>query len=126
MRSMVLDVQSAARGFDERSQVVLEKAQAGADTCRMVGSQALSVPTQSPLSSFDSRSWRRCAACMHFDNVNACVRARFGNAVARAAALWKCLSARASSMLLHASAHIFTMSTRARMRANKTQLTCVC
>ena len=60
MRSMVLDVQSAARAFDERSQVVLEQAQAGADTCRMVGPQALSVPTQSPLSSFDSRSWPAC------------------------------------------------------------------
>ena len=32
MRSMVLDVQSAAPSFDERSQVELEKAQAGADT----------------------------------------------------------------------------------------------
>ena len=31
LRNMVLDVQSAARGFDERSQVVLEKAQAGAE-----------------------------------------------------------------------------------------------
>ena len=60
MRSMVLDVQSAARAFDERSQVVLEKAQAGADTCRMVGPQSLSVPTQSPLSCFDSRSWPAC------------------------------------------------------------------
>ena len=60
MRSMVLDVQSAARAFDEQSQVVLEQAQAGADTCRMVGPQALSVPTQSPLSSFDSRSWPAC------------------------------------------------------------------
>ena len=60
LRSMVLDVQSAARGFDERSQLVLEKAQAGADACRMVGPQSLSVPTQSPLSSFDSRSWPAC------------------------------------------------------------------
>ena len=60
MRTMVLDVQSAARSFDEQSQVVLEQAQAGADTCRMVGPQALSVPTQSPLSSFDSRSWPAC------------------------------------------------------------------
>ena len=43
MRSMVLDVQSAARSFDERAQVVLEKAQAGADTCRAVGPHSLSV-----------------------------------------------------------------------------------
>ena len=60
MRSMVLDVQSAARSFDERAQVVLETAQAGADTCRVVGPQSLSVPTQRPLSSFDSRSWPAC------------------------------------------------------------------
>ena len=60
MRSMVLDVQSAVPSFYERSQVELEKAQAGADTCRMVGPQSLSVPTQSPLSSFDSRSWPAC------------------------------------------------------------------
>ena len=56
MRSIVLDVQSAVRSFDERAQVVLEAAQAGADTCRVVGTQSLSVPTQTPLSSFDSRS----------------------------------------------------------------------
>ncbi len=60
MRSMVLDVQSAARSFDERAQVVLEKAQAGADACRAVGPHSLSVPTQKPLSSFDSRSWPAC------------------------------------------------------------------
>ena len=60
MRSMVLDVQSAASSFDERAQVVLEKAQAGADTCRVVGPQSLSVPTQTPLSAFDSRSWPAC------------------------------------------------------------------
>ena len=60
LRSMVLDVQSAAPSIDEQSQAVLEKAQPGADTCRMVGPQSLSVPTQSPLSSFDSRSWPAC------------------------------------------------------------------
>ena len=60
MRSMVLDVQSAARSFDERAQVVLKRAQAGADTCRAVGPHSLSVPTQKPLSSFDSRSWPAC------------------------------------------------------------------
>ena len=60
MRSMVLDVQSAASSFDERAQVVLETAQAGADACRAVGPHSLSVPTQKPLSSFDSRSWPAC------------------------------------------------------------------
>ena len=60
MRSIVLDLQSAARSFDERAQVVLEAAQAGADTCRVVAPQSLSVPTQRPLSSFDSRSWPAC------------------------------------------------------------------
>ena len=62
MRSMVLDVQSAARSFDERTQVVLETAQAGADTWRVVDPQSLSVPTQRPLSSFDSRSYPACYA----------------------------------------------------------------
>ena len=60
MRSMVLDVQSAARSFDERTQVVLETALAGADTWRVVDPQSLSVPTQRPLSSFDSRPWPAC------------------------------------------------------------------
>ena len=60
MRSMVLDLQSAARAFDVQAQVVLEKAQAGADTCRAVTPQSLSVPTGTPLSSFDSRSWPAC------------------------------------------------------------------
>ena len=60
MRTMVLDVQSAARSFDDRAQVVLERAQAGADACRAVGPHSLSVPTQKPLSSFDSRSWPAC------------------------------------------------------------------
>ena len=60
LRSMVLDVQSAARAFDERSQVVLERAQAGADACKKVDSQSLAVPTHGPLSSFDSRSWLAC------------------------------------------------------------------
>ena len=60
MRSMVLDVQSAARSRDERTQVVLETAQAGADTWRVVEPQSLSEPTQRPLSSFDSRSYLAC------------------------------------------------------------------
>ena len=60
MRSMVLDVQSAARSFDERAQVALERAQAGADACRAVGPHSLSVPTQKPLSCFDNRSWPAC------------------------------------------------------------------
>ncbi len=60
MRSMVLDVQSAARSLDERAQVELETAQARADTCRMVTPQSLSVPTQKPISAFDSRSWPAC------------------------------------------------------------------
>ena len=56
----MLEVQTAARSFDERSQVVLERAQAGADACKMVCPQSLAVPTQGPLSSFDSRSWSAC------------------------------------------------------------------
>ena len=60
MSSMVLDVQSAARTFDERAKVVMEQAHAGADACRVVGPQSLSVPTQRPLSSYVSRSWPAC------------------------------------------------------------------
>ena len=66
LRSMVLDAQSAAPSFDEQSQAVLEKAQPGADTCRMVGPQSLSVPTQSPLSSFDSTYWPACYTAFWF------------------------------------------------------------
>ena len=60
MKSMVLDVQAAARSLDERSGAELEKAQAGADACRIVDPQSLAVPTQGPMSSFDSRSWPAC------------------------------------------------------------------
>ena len=60
LKTMVLQVQSAARSFDERSQVELERAQAGADACKMVSPQSLAVPTQGPLSSYDSRSWPAC------------------------------------------------------------------
>ena len=56
LKTMVLDVQTAARSFDERSQVVLERAQAGADACKMVSPQCLAVPTQEHPSWFDSRS----------------------------------------------------------------------
>ena len=60
LKSMVLDVQAAARSLDERSQAELEKAQTGADACRIVDPQSLAVPTQGPMSSFDSRSWPAC------------------------------------------------------------------
>ena len=60
LKSMVLDVQTAARSFDRSAQVVLERVQAGAETCRPVGPQALAVPTQGPLQTFDSCSWPAC------------------------------------------------------------------
>ena len=62
LKTMVLDVQTAARSFDERSQVVLERAQAGADACKMVDPQSLAVPTQRPLSAWGSLPGRRAAA----------------------------------------------------------------
>ena len=60
MRSMVLDLQSAARSFDVQAQGVLEKAQTGAGACRAVTPQSLSVPTGTPLRTLDSRSWPAC------------------------------------------------------------------
>ena len=60
MKSMVLDVQTVARSFDEKTQAELETAQAGADACRTVTPEALAIPTQKPLNSFDARTWPTC------------------------------------------------------------------
>ena len=57
LKSMVLDVQQVVRSFDESSTAALEKAQAGADARRSVCPQALAIPTQQPMDSFDARTW---------------------------------------------------------------------
>ena len=57
LKSMVLDVQQVVRSFDERSSAALEKAQSGADARRSVCPQALAIPTQQPMDSFDARTW---------------------------------------------------------------------
>ena len=54
---MVLDVQQVVRSFDEKSRAVLEIAQTGADARRAVCPQALAIPTQQPMDSFDARTW---------------------------------------------------------------------
>jgi hypothetical protein len=60
LKSMVLDVQSIVRSFDHKTQTQLEAAQAGADARRAVSTEALAVPTQKPLDSFDARTWPAC------------------------------------------------------------------
>ena len=53
-------MQAAARSFDEKALADLEAAQAGADLRRTVCPQALAIPTQKPLDSFDCRTWPAC------------------------------------------------------------------
>ena len=60
MKSVVLDVQTVARSFDEKTQAELETAQAGADARRTVSPEALAIPTEKPLNSFDARTWPAC------------------------------------------------------------------
>ena len=54
---MVLGVQQVARSFDDKTRIQLEQAQAGADNRRQVCPQALAIPTQQPMGSFDARTW---------------------------------------------------------------------
>ena len=56
-KSMVLDVQQVARSMEENGNAALEKAHAGADARRAVCPQALAIPTQQPMDSFDARTW---------------------------------------------------------------------
>ena len=79
MKSLVLDVQTVARSFDEKTQAEFGTAQAGADACPTVTPEALATPTQKPLNysmpelgllvlwSFGSetarRTWRETGPC---------------------------------------------------------------
>ena len=56
-KSMVLDVQQVARSLEESGSTELEKAHAGADARRSVCPEALAIPTQKPMDSFDARTW---------------------------------------------------------------------
>ena len=60
MKSLVLDVQQVARSLKESDLVALEAAHTGEDARRTVFPQALAVPTQKPLDSFDARTWPLC------------------------------------------------------------------
>ena len=60
MKSLVLDVQTVARAFDEKTQNELETIQAGADSRRKVCPNALAIPTLKALESWDARSWAAC------------------------------------------------------------------
>ena len=57
LKSLVLDVQRVASTFDEKTLATLEAAQSGAESCRMVTSESLAVPTGKPLDAFDGRTW---------------------------------------------------------------------
>ena len=48
LKSVVLDLQTISRSFDEKSQAELESVQAGADARRTVSPEALAVPTDKP------------------------------------------------------------------------------
>ena len=65
VNSLVFDVQSVVRSFEGKMQAQLEYAQAGADARRTVCPEALAIPTQKPLDSFDSRTWHAGKA-IHF------------------------------------------------------------
>jgi hypothetical protein len=60
MKSLVLDVQQVARSLKDSDLAALEVAQTGEDARRKVFPQALAVPTQKPMDSFDARTWPLC------------------------------------------------------------------
>jgi len=60
MTSLVLDVQQVARSLKDSDLAALEATQTGEDARRTVFPQALAVPTQKPLDSFDARTWPLC------------------------------------------------------------------
>ena len=60
LQSLILDVQSTVRGFDERTQASVERALAETDTRLSVCSAALAIPTEGPLDSFIARTYPAC------------------------------------------------------------------
>eukprot|EP00812_Abedinium_dasypus_P007843 NODE_1_length_8589_cov_4.556480.p1 GENE.NODE_1_length_8589_cov_4.556480~~NODE_1_length_8589_cov_4.556480.p1 ORF type:complete len:2586 (+),score=446.46 NODE_1_length_8589_cov_4.556480:571-8328(+) len=60
MHSLILDVQSTARSFDDKAQASVERALAQADTRLSVCPTALAMPTQGPLDSFSASTYPAC------------------------------------------------------------------
>ena len=56
LNSVVLDLQTILRSFDEKTEAECESAQAGADARSAVSLEALAAPTEKPLDSFDCRT----------------------------------------------------------------------
>ena len=60
MQSLILDVQSTARSFGEAAQATVEQAIANGDRRLSVCPTALAIPTDTPMDSFDGRTWPAC------------------------------------------------------------------
>jgi len=60
MQSLILDVQSTVRSFDEAAQATVERAVASTDRRLSVCPMALAIPTQAPMDSFNARTWPAC------------------------------------------------------------------
>ena len=60
MQQLILDVQHTARSFGNDVQASIEKAIEGVDARLDVCPQALAIPTQGPLDSFNSRAYPAC------------------------------------------------------------------
>ena len=57
LKSLVVDVQDVCANMDDRAKAELEQACAGAECTRKLNPQALAIPTQAPLDSYDARTW---------------------------------------------------------------------
>ena len=66
LQSVILDLQSAARTFDDAAQASIEHAVSECDRRLSVCSSALATPTQGPLDSFSARTWPACYAEWRF------------------------------------------------------------
>ena len=57
LKSIVVDLQSSSKDFGPKAHRLLEKISIGAEQCRAVTPQALAIPTNKPLDSFDARTY---------------------------------------------------------------------
>ena len=60
LQPLILDLQATARGLDQGAEAAVERAIAEADLRLDVCPNALAIPTQAPLDSFNART---CPAC---------------------------------------------------------------
>ena len=60
LQSLILDMQSTARCFDDRTQATVERAVAESDARLSICPTALAIPTQGPLDSFNARTYPAC------------------------------------------------------------------